>query len=51
MPQPRVLVEQTCLICGHQWFPRSPDERPRLCPGCKSVRWDVGKRVPKGSVA
>jgi len=35
-----------CLLCGHKWLPRSL-ERPRVCPTCKSSRWDVGKRPRK----
>ena len=28
--------------CGHEWTPRplSSTERPRVCPKCKSPRWD-----------
>lgn len=43
---PRVLEERICKACGHRWFPRSFD-RPRICPKCKSARWDVGPRFPK----
>src|ERR1700735_3877800 len=25
--------------CGHEWLPRG-DERPTVCPKCKSPRWD-----------
>ena len=28
-----------CNQCGHIWLPRS-EERPLLCPSCKSLRWD-----------
>ncbi len=28
-----------CLRCGHKWHPRS-DNRPQLCPACKSRAWD-----------
>lgn len=41
-----------CRRCGHMWIPRrglelDPNkpaprvENPRMCPHCKSVRWDV----------
>lgn len=36
-----------CKVCGHAWYPRSPDERPRLCPKCHSLRWDTGPRKPR----
>ena len=29
--------------CGHEWLPRN-DEKPRVCPKCKSPNWD---RLPK----
>jgi hypothetical protein len=32
--------------CGHEWFPRS-DERPRVCPNCKSPNWDRPKKFEK----
>ena len=28
-----------CARCGHTWLPRG-EERPLLCPKCKSLRWD-----------
>jgi len=31
----------TCLRCGHEWVPRMVDVR--LCPKCKSARWDQPK--------
>jgi uncharacterized protein len=37
-----------CLRCGYVWRPRQPEVR--LCPRCKSVRWDTPKvrRPPRG---
>ena len=29
--------------CGHEWLPRG-DEKPRVCPKCKSPNWDRPKR-------
>ncbi len=29
--------------CGHEWLPRN-DEKPRVCPKCKSPNWDRPKR-------
>lgn len=26
--------------CGHEWIARNKDERPRVCPACKSPNWD-----------
>lgn len=28
--------------CGHEWLQRG-DDRPRVCPKCKSPRWDLPK--------
>ncbi len=34
------------LKCGHTWWPRNPDVKPRMCPACKSRLWDK-KEEPK----
>lgn len=26
--------------CGHEWVSRNKEERPRVCPKCKSPNWD-----------
>jgi hypothetical protein len=26
--------------CGHEWLPRG-EEKPRVCPTCKSANWDL----------
>lgn len=42
-----------CERCGHQWVARHPrgmpdaDPRPRICPKCKSARWDSPRPIPK----
>jgi predicted Zn-ribbon and HTH transcriptional regulator len=28
--------------CGHEWIAKA-EERPRVCPKCKSPRWDQPK--------
>lgn len=28
--------------CGHEWLPRG-EEKPRVCPKCKSANWDRPK--------
>ena len=30
--------------CGHEWLPRITDEKPRVCPECKTPNWDRPKR-------
>ena len=36
-----------CNKCGHKWESRNIKERkepkPRICPNCKSVRWNDSK--------
>jgi len=32
-----------CERCGKDWIPRSAEERPMICPRCKSARWDQKK--------
>ena len=29
--------------CGHEWITRDQD-RPRVCPKCKSANWDKPKK-------
>ena len=35
-----VLLPGCRCRCGHEWFPRNRQERPRVCPKCKSYNWD-----------
>ena len=45
-----------CLRCEHEWLPRKPlegddppsgDQRPRVCPKCKSPYWDRPRKHEK----
>ena len=40
--------------CGHVWLPRDKEEKPRVCPKCKSANWDrqyvIRNNKPKRSV-
>ena len=38
-----------CLKCGHQWIPRIADVR--MCPSCRSIRWDREPATPKSEIA
>jgi len=39
-----IVVLQGCRCrCGHEWLPRDKGEKPRVCPKCKSPRWDMPK--------
>jgi len=33
--------------CGHEWLPRITEEKPRVCPKCKSPNWDKPMRKVK----
>jgi predicted Zn-ribbon and HTH transcriptional regulator len=35
-----------CRRCGHRWVPRIAEVR--ICPKCKSARWDEPKPTKKG---
>jgi len=32
-----------CSRCNYEWLPRSENQRPLICPKCKSPRWDTEK--------
>lgn len=48
MEQPIQLMKYTCEKCHHSWLPRS-EERPRVCPKCKSAWWDI-KENPSNKI-
>lgn len=43
-----------CLRCSHEWIPRvpldqlegeiNPENKPRICPACKSAYWDTERK-------
>lgn len=35
-----------CLRCGHEWLDRR-GSTPRICPKCKSRKWQEPKRAPR----
>lgn len=35
--------------CGHEWLPRDRDDKPRVCPKCKSPNWDRAKKFERGT--
>lgn len=39
-----VLLMGARCRCGHEWLPRDKEEKPRVCPACKSPNWDRPKR-------
>lgn len=37
--------------CGHEWLPRDKDDKPRVCPKCKSPNWDRAKLFERKSAS
>lgn len=34
-----------CERCNHIWVPRNTEEKPLVCPKCKSPYWDKPKKT------
>ena len=48
MPDIEIKVNgYKCNNCCYEWIPRVKDERPLICPKCKSARWDKEKKDNK----
>lgn len=48
MPEIEICVKgYKCNNCSNEWLPRSPKEKPLICPKCKSARWDKEPRNKK----
>lgn len=44
----RVLIEgNKCHRCGHEWRPLNLNDKPKVCPKCKSPYWDRPKKNKK----
>lgn len=43
-----VLLKGCRCRCGHEWLPRNAEEKPRVCPKCKSPNWDRPKLFERG---
>ena len=37
-----LIIGNKCFRCEHKWIPRE-EERPAVCPRCKSPYWDKPK--------
>lgn len=46
MEEKIVVVQYTCLKCGHKWVPRRP-VKPRVCPNCKRFDWQEERKVKR----
>jgi len=42
-----MIYRYSCIRCHHEW--PSKQERPRVCPKCKSPWWDTPRGVFKGN--
>lgn len=38
------LKGHRCYRCGHAWLPRNSNDRPKVCPKCKSPYWNKPKK-------
>lgn len=46
MPKIKIDAYQ-CERCQHIWVPRDYNEKPRVCPKCKSPYWDTPRKNKK----
>ncbi len=46
-----VLLRGCRCRCGHEWLPRDADDKPRVCPKCKSPNWDRPKLYERAKPA
>jgi predicted Zn-ribbon and HTH transcriptional regulator len=35
--------------CGHESLSRDPNDKPRVCPKCKSANWDRAKKFERNA--
>jgi len=42
------VLGNKCYRCNHFWIPRNIDQRPAVCPKCKSPYWDKPKKDKNG---
>jgi len=38
------MSSEICLRCGHKWLPKYYKKEPKVCPNCKSPKWDTLKQ-------
>lgn len=36
----KVVDRRKCLRCNHQWTPREPEKKSKVCPKCKNAYWN-----------
>ena len=41
------VIKRICLRCGHEWWPRTPEE-PLICPKCKTPYWNRERKQGAG---
>jgi len=34
------MSQLICVKCKHLWYPSDPNKKPKVCPKCKSYKWD-----------
>ena len=43
------MLECKCEKCKHKWITRS-DEKPKICPNCKSPYWEIPEKTRKKQI-
>jgi DNA-directed RNA polymerase subunit RPC12/RpoP len=42
---PKIKIDgYSCFRCNHKWVPREDNEKPLVCPRCKSPYWDKERK-------
>lgn len=39
-----MILGNKCYRCSHIWVPRNIEEKPQVCPRCKSPYWDKPRK-------
>jgi predicted Zn-ribbon and HTH transcriptional regulator len=47
--KPLGMVQLGGCRCGHEWLARDPNDKPRVCPKCKSANWDRAKKFERNA--
>lgn len=48
LPMEDTMNQLKCKRCGYEWFKSRP-EMPKVCPRCKSYKWNGEYTKPKGA--
>jgi len=40
-----MAIQYKCSRCQHEWIPRNEEELPKICPKCKTLKWNDRLKV------